>query len=794
MPGDERLISGGEGHVHLFGVRHLSPAGAYHLRTLLDQVKPSVVLVEGPSDATEWISQLSAKGVVPPVALMAYTESLPVRTLLYPFASYSPEYEAFRWAAANGADAAFIDLPSDISVTLYEYRKQALLERQESEQADEVLQAAREEAFESKRQYYTRQHQLYEQIAQLAGEQNYESYWERHFEHDGKMEGYRHEITELSWQMRRLLEDDERKADPIESAVNEVRESYMRLEISRRLAAGIPPEKIVVVTGAHHVSGLDGSLAPMTEQELAKLPRTPTKRTLMPYSYYKLSSQSGYGAGNPAPAYFELMWDCLQDGALDNLPSLYLSHIAQRLREQGTYRSTASVIEGVRLAQTLASLRGSNQPILEDLRDAAVVTLGYGERSVVAEAMVRTEIGTSIGFLPEGISQTPIQDDLNRQLKRLKLTKYKSAVATDLELDLRENRRVKTKELAYQDLERSILLHRLELLGVSFASRRTLRSDAPAWSEHWVLQWTPEAEIQLIESTLKGETIEWAAAYAIRERLAGCADVAEAAKLVRLSCDCGLTACMEEARAALQRLSVDGQQFTALAQAAFELSALVHYGSLRRTDTEVLVPLLQQLFFRAALLLVDAAGCSDDAATQMLSAIHQLHTVSQDQHERIDDEVWQRQLWELASRDDRNARLSGYAFAIMLERHAVTEEACEQEVSRRLSPGIPADLGAGWFEGLSLRNRYALLSRPSLWRQLDSYIQSLEPEQFRRSLVFLRRSFGAFEPREKAAVAELLGDLWGASASMEAEALQEPLTDDEQTAIAALDDFDFGDF
>ena len=34
----------------IFGIRHLSPAGAWHLRELLDKLMPELVLIEGPSD------------------------------------------------------------------------------------------------------------------------------------------------------------------------------------------------------------------------------------------------------------------------------------------------------------------------------------------------------------------------------------------------------------------------------------------------------------------------------------------------------------------------------------------------------------------------------------------------------------------------------------------------------------------------------------------------------------------------------------------------------------------------
>lgn len=68
---------------------------------------------------------------------------------------------------------------------------------------------------------------------------------------------------------------------------------------------------------------------------------------------------------------------------------------------------------------------------------------------MIAESLARVEVGTAIGELAEGVSQTPIQEDMNRQLKRLKLDKYKTAMANDLVLDLRENRRVSSEEAAF---------------------------------------------------------------------------------------------------------------------------------------------------------------------------------------------------------------------------------------------------------------------------------------------------------------------------------------------------------
>ena len=190
----------------------------------------------------------------------------------------------------------------------------------------------------------------------------------------------------------------------------------------------------------------------MTDEELDSLERLNSKLTLMPYSYFKLSSQSGYGAGNEAPNYYQLLWEALQENELDSLAANYMTSVARDLRKHGTHRSTAAVIEGVRLSRTLSALKNGIVPTLRDLQDAAVSLIGYGQRATVAESLARIEVGTSIGSLPDGISQTSIQEDFNRELKRLKLTKYRNAVKTDLSLDLRENRTVKSEAVSYTHL------------------------------------------------------------------------------------------------------------------------------------------------------------------------------------------------------------------------------------------------------------------------------------------------------------------------------------------------------
>ena len=174
----------------------------------------------------------------------------------------------------------------------------------------------------------------------------------------------------------------------------------------------------------------------------------------------------------------------------------------------------------------------------------------------------------------------------------------------------------------------------------------------------------------------------------------------------------------------------------------------------------------------------------------MKGAMERLNTVDL-AHDFLDREAWIGALRETADRDDLNTKLSGYAAAILLERGEMDTERLKLEVNRRLSKGIPADLGAGWFEGLAMKNRYALIARLSLWEHLDEYLDTLDEEEFKRALVFLRRAFADFSPAEKDSIAENLGEIWGLNVQQVSETVNGPVSQEEQELLAGLDDFDF---
>jgi hypothetical protein len=784
--------------INVFGVRHLSPSGAWHLRSYLDKLQPEAVLIEGLADAAALIPDMTRKETRPPIAILAYTDSVPVRTLIYPMARYCPEYQAMLWARTHKARVEFIDLPSpmflglqDLEAERFEKRREKAREEEEKETPTETEPNEAEPAPETLSPQNVwrpeRSVGLYDRIAHHNGEPDYDTYWERRFEHNLSIDSYRLAALELG----RALRDEE--DPPLWRAENLVREAYMRRRIAEVIADGVAPEKIVAVVGAFHAPVLSGEHPAMTDDELSKLRQRSSKLTLMPYSYFKLSSQSGYGAGNAAPAYFELFWEMLERGALNELPMQYLSIIARYLRDKGVHRSTAEVIEGVRLAETLSALHDGYSTTLRDLHDAAVTLIGHGDAVVVREALAEVNIGSAIGALPEGVSRTSIQADFEREITRLKLEKYRTGVSQELSLDLRENRRVQSQEAAFLDLHRSSFFHRLRMLEITFVTPVASRQQTTTWAEKWQLKWTPESEIALVEAVLLGETVELATVFKFKTLLESCTSIADAAELVNAACQCGLMSSMDLARGRLQELAAVSSDLKAIAHATFQLGMVVRYGDVRQFDPAPLLPLMEALFVQGALALHAAANCDDGAAKELLVSMDELNRVSLEHSERVDEKLWVARLQRLADADDRNPLLSGYACAILLERGLIANENLAREVSRRLSPGIPADLGAGWFEGLAKRNRYSLLARQPLWDALQSYVQSLDDEQFRRALVFLRRAFASFSAQEKRQLCENLAHIWGYHADEAAAAMEHPLSEKEEQTLKDLGEFNFDD-
>jgi len=739
-----------------FGIRHFSPAGAYFLRQFLDEVKPSLVLIEGPADFDFLIDDIVSKNLVPPFAIMAYTKEAPIDTILYPFAEYSPEYQAILWARENNTECHFFDLESDIILGL---------EKRDDETKEEEI--------------------ISETNPKKSIETDMEGFWERTLEQSEDMHAYRAGSALFGESIRK-----DTNADDKSFIRDTVRESFMKRKIKEYIEKGFDTENIVAITGAFHTPAIESLEGAMSDKEYKALVRRESNVTLMPYSYYRLSKRTGYGAGNAAPAYYELLWQGFLDGDITYHERKYLSSLAKYMREHGGIVSSAQVIEATRLAREIAIIRGGSVPTLEDLKDASITCMGGGSFGEMAMGFAETDIGKKIGSVPQDAMQTSIQSDFTLKLKQLKLEKYKELVATPLQLDLRENLRVKSEESAFLDLNRSFFLYRLVVLGIDFAKIKKSNQDNATWAENWILQWTPEAEIQIVESVLKGDTIADAVAFVLGEKLSEATKISDIAEVIEAAFNCGLPKIVEGAKRSLDEMANGTIAMCDIADTVSKLSNMISFGDIRKLDREPLVPIVKRLCIRASLMLVGESACDDIAAATLADDIQKIHSVFMMQ-DFLDESFWFDKLIELSNRDDLNTKISGLATAILLDAGKIDELTLRMEVSRRLSMGMPAELGANWFAGLSMRNHYALIGRLTLWESLSEYLDTLDEEEFRRSVVFLRRAFVEYSAKEKDMIAENLGEIWGLNAQAVSEIINSEI---KEVDTEILEDFDFGDF
>jgi hypothetical protein len=757
---------------------------ALDVRRFLDEKDPKSVFIEGPSDATDQLKHLAHAKTKPPVALLAFTKSRPVRTIVYPLAAYSPEWVALRWALEKKREVRFIDLPASVFLELHrldEEKTQALRESL-AEQEEPPQQLDDSQAYIA---------DPYEAIAELAGEPDHDTWWERHFEHLHEPGSYHQAVLEFGKQLRDIEPEPAQIGDPFRRHFRELRqkETLLREAYMRRQLQGKDPERTVVVCGAFHASVLNDQEPVMSDAEEKALPKTECVLTLMPYSYLRLSAQSGYGAGNHAPAYFEALYqEALQP---KRLPARYFSQLSAIMRKQGNMRSSAEVIEASRLAEGLASMNDSSAPALRDLRDAAVTLLGRGEAMVLQKAFLEVEIGTQIGTLPPGVSRTALQDDFHQLVKTLRLEKYLEDKDADLELDLREDRFAKKEDKAFLDRNRSTFLHRLHVLDIGFASPLA-RAQKGTAKEKWRLRWTPECEIRLAERSLQADSIEVCAAFFLSEQLKEAIDVGAATQVLLNAANCDLHDALTVAMRRVQDLAVDDGAFASIGLGISNITELIRYGSVRDVDPAPLRPILQQLYLRATLIVFGACVCADDAIASIREAMDRVHEVAFLGEEGIDADAWMRAIGDVSESDNRNPFLSGYATALLIERGQMADEKLDAEVSRRLSAGTEASVGIAWFEGLVQRNRAALFMRKALWSTLSQYVDALDGEEFKRTLLFLRRAFSKFDQGEVRRVVGLLAELWQGGGKELARAVETKLDEKEIAQVAGdLEGLDF---
>ena len=699
--------------VHVFGIRHHGPGCARSLVAALAALEPDVVLVEGPPDAADVLPLAAHAGIAPPVALLVYPVDEPKRAVFYPFAEFSPEWQAIRWALARGVDVRFIDLP------------QAHRMAEEEKSDDESVSAS----------------DALDLFAEAAGYTDHELWWEHQIERHRDATGLFDAIREA---MAALRGDEAAPKNLLEAR----REAYMRTAVRAAVKEG--RARIAVVCGAWHSPVLvDHGTAKEDAALLKGLPKTKVSATWIPWTHSRLSFRSGYGAGVHAPGWYAHLWKT-PDGAVTR----WAVEMARLLRSEELDAPSASVIEVVRLADTLAALRGLRSPGLAELNESAVSILGAGDPVALRLVRDRLEIGDVLGNVPADTPTVPLQRDLAALQKRLRLKP--SGEIKPLELDLRND----------TDRERSRLFHRLTILGIAWAERKTAAGrKLGTFNETWSLRWVPEMEVSLIEASVWGNTVEAAADARARDDGTHASDLAALTPILDRALLAELPGAVDELLGRVQERAAVGADVQHLMLALPPLARASRYGDVRRTPTDALLAVIGALFERIVVGLRTACTNIDaDAAAARLRAV----IAVQESLGILDEPAWQND-WEttlhaLADDDAVHGLIRGWSCRSLFDHAKLSEDELDRRAGLALSPVTPALDAAAWIEGLLHGAGMALLHQGGVWIALDRYLTRLSADDFQEMLPLLRRAFSGFSGPERRMMAERVKQLGPSSA------------------------------
>ncbi|HEX6870747.1 MAG TPA: DUF5682 family protein [Micromonosporaceae bacterium] len=787
----------------LLGVRHHGPGSARAVRRALAAYQPDVVLIEGPPEADDLVALAADEAMRPPVALLAYPAGTKPKTpprrgaperaaaagepdqvtpsglrksvVYWPFAEFSPEWQAIRWAVRHDVPVRFCDLPTAIRFARANRPVKAATpppgeatpdaepdgaepDRAEPDRAEpdhaepdgaDVEEPGGPGPAEAEPGIAEATPERVDPIGMLARAAGYddpERWWEDFVEHQLPAAGE----DELAAALAPFAAIGEamaavRSAAPALPAAQQLqeerREAYMRTVLR---AATRTHQRVAVVCGAWHVPALTAPLPPASAdaKTLRGLARSKVVMTWVPWTHGRLASWQGYGAGVQSPGWYHHLF------TTTNHPvSRWLVAVAGVLRGEGLPISSAHVISAVRLAEALATMRGRPLAGLAEVTEAAQAVLCDGDELRLALINRRLVVSERLGAVPELTPSVPLVADLAQTQRRLRLKP--SALATDLDLDLRRD----------IDLERSRLLHRLRLLGIEWGVPAAelgggRRGKGTFW-ESWRVSWQPEFAVDLIEASGYGMTVPDAATAKVTELAGSASSLSQVTGLVERCLLADLDAAFPAVLRALdERVALDAD-VTHLMAALPALARTLRYGDVRGTEVGALRAVTHGLVVRMCVGLPTAMTALDDsAAADVRGHLDEVHAALGLLAEQELLDRWLTTLEQLSRRDDLHGLLAGRLTRLVLDAGRLDSAEAGRRMGLVLTVGTPPARAAAWIEGFLADGGLLLVHDDRLLALVDSWLASIPADTFVEVLPLLRRTFAEFAPPERRAIGE----------------------------------------
>ncbi|WP_405795540.1 DUF5682 family protein [Streptomyces sp. NBC_01506] len=724
----------------LLGVRHHGPGSARAVQAALDAAAPSAVLVEGPPEGDALVSLAGDPQMRPPVALLAHAVDDPGRAAFWPLAEFSPEWVAIRWALAHDVPVRFIDLPATHSLAYTDE------DRDEGRDGDGDGDGAAESETDPDASARALRVDPLAVLAEAAGYDDAERWWEDVVEHRAAADDDPFApfaaVGEAMTALREEYGDGGHRRDL-------VREAYMRIQL-RAARKEFGDDRVAVVCGAWHVPALHAQTTATADRALLKaLPKVKSEMTWVPWTHHRLARHSGYGAGIDSPGWYGHLF-----GAPDRPVERWMTKVAGLLREEDQPISSAHVIEAVRLAETLATMRGRPLAGLTETTDAIRAVMCDGSDVPLGLIRDRLVVGDVLGEVPDSAPAVPLQRDLTRLQRSLRLKP--EALERELDLDLRKE----------TDAGRSRMLHRLRLLGIGWGEPAAGRGSTGTFRESWRLRWEPELYVRVAEAGVWGTTVLSAATAKAESRAVSATTLADVTALAEQCLLAELTDALPVVMKALADRAALDADVAHLAQALPALARSLRYGDVRSTDTAALGEVAAGLAERICVGLPPACAALDaDGAAEMRGHLDSVHTaigLLPEVPGRPAGDLsgrWEAVLRKLAARDTVSGVIRGRSARLLLDDGRLAEDEAARLMGLALSPGAPPADAAAWIEGFvggASGGGMLLVHDERLLGLVDTWLTGVPDGSFTDVLPLLRRTFSAYEPGVRRTLGELV--------------------------------------
>lgn len=768
-----------EKQIKILGIRHHGPGSARSVMRALKEMAPDLVLVEGPPEADKLVAYARAdgSGLVPPVALLIYAQDNPRQACYYPFASFSPEWQALLYADSKQIPCRFMDLPQThwIGLSKEKLEKQKTrLEQQENDdkESEEKEEQVKQDEDDPVGRRKKRQEELKIEIedpasfdqgkaldqfqkirrdpigvlAELAGFSDGERWWEQMVEQRSDTSEVFEAISEAMGALREELDKEDEDSEKIDELdfdldndIEPLREAYMRQVIRQSLKEGF--KNIAVICGAWHSPALDVSNKAQAREDAAKLkglPKAKVEATWIPWTNGRLSFDSGYGAGVTAPGWYEHIFVSEGDPSLG-----FLVKAANTLRAEDLDASPAQVIDALRLVETLSALRDLSHPGLEELQEALVTCILGGNTLPLSLIDKKLMVGEKIGSVPEGLPGTPLMTDLTALQKRLRIKPEAGQVV--LELDLRKP----------FDLERSQLLARLNLLGVHWGEKQKKKNTGSTFQEIWKLNWKPDLSLALVEASIWGRTVESAAAAKASDEAHKSKTFSNLVSLLILILDADLKESTAQVMSTVSEQATLTGDLGELMTALPMLVQVARYGSVRGKDIETIGSVVNGVAAKIAVNLLAACQSLDEAAARVMT--HNI-TNTAGALELLEDKALLKQyrevLKKIAVSTTIQGLVSGRSAKLLYESQTMSKEESANLLVFALSGRTEPNYAGLWLEGFLTNNAQVLVHDGQFFDLVDFWLTDLEDQAFQELLPLLRKTFGAFSYSERRQISD----------------------------------------